>query len=209
MQIINQGTVWLYSKRFQQLDNQLFDDDEEAEQSKDNGNTAPLFVEFNRYTFQNIVVSKKDLKMYDLLSGKLKSILNNVFKKEEIGRLDITAFRMDKRHRKAYIANSKGEIFVINAQNGVMLKNVTQYLEDKKNIEQFKQSQLSQLSQSHTSLGSSRYSKSESNVDIYSDTPVMNQQSPLREKNKQLEQLIRQEQKEMRLEVKQMKQDND
>ena len=63
--------------------------------------------------------------MYDCMSGKLDSIMSNVFKKENDARVDITSFIIDGRHRKAYIANNQGEIFVINSQNGVVLKNVT------------------------------------------------------------------------------------
>lgn len=34
----------------------------------------------------------------------------------------ITKFCIDKRHRKAYIANNFGQVVVINCQNGVVLK---------------------------------------------------------------------------------------
>jgi len=43
---------------------------------------------------------------------------------------EITKFRIDKRHRKAYVANNLGQIFVINCNNGVVMKNVTHFLED-------------------------------------------------------------------------------
>ena len=71
--------------------------------------------------------------MYDITKGQLYSIFNNVFG-EQNSRAEITCFRIDKRHRKAYVANNQGQIYVINCQNGVITKNVTQYLEDRKNI---------------------------------------------------------------------------
>ena len=37
----------------------------------------------------------------------------------------ITKFCIDKKHRKAYVANNMGQINVINCQNGVVLKEVT------------------------------------------------------------------------------------
>ena len=37
----------------------------------------------------------------------------------------ITKFCIDKKHRKAYVANNIGHINVINCQNGVVLKEVT------------------------------------------------------------------------------------
>lgn len=74
----------------------------------------------NEYTFQQIVVTHSEVRMYDMLTGGLHTILNRVFKTEDVADLEITAFRIDKRHRKAYIANNKGQIYVINAQNGVL-----------------------------------------------------------------------------------------
>ena len=62
--------------------------------------------------------------MYDVLTSKLITILNNVFKDFET-KPEITSFAIDKRHRKAYVANNLGEIYVINSQNGVIIKNVT------------------------------------------------------------------------------------
>lgn len=49
---------------------------------------------------------------------------NNVF--DNLGTHgDITKFRIDKRHRKAYVANNLGQIIVVNCQSGVQLKTVT------------------------------------------------------------------------------------
>lgn len=69
----------------------------------------------NTYTLQQLVVTKKELKMYDAMTGKLESILGNIFKNENESKIEITAFKIDKRNRKAYIANNKGEILVINS----------------------------------------------------------------------------------------------
>jgi len=76
------------------------------------------------------VITKQEIRMYDVLSSKLITILNNVFKDELDRRPEITAFAIDRRHRKAYVANNLGEIVVVNSQNGVIIKNVTQYIED-------------------------------------------------------------------------------
>ena len=96
--------------------------------------------------------------------------------------MDITAFKIDKRYRKAYIGNNKGQVYVINAQNGVILNNVTSYIDDKKNIEQFK---TDNMNNTITSLGSSKFAKSDSNIDIYSDSPVIdNKKLERREKKK-------------------------
>lgn len=111
-----------------------------------------------------------------MMNGKLVTVFSNVFKEEE-RRSEITAFRIDKRHRKAYVANNHGEIFVINCQNGVILKNVTQYLEDQKNINRYMAEK--EFRKSMSSLGSSKHHDSESDnneMDIYKDTPLFERQ---------------------------------
>jgi hypothetical protein len=35
---------------------------------------------------------------------------------------DITKFKIDKRHRKAYIANNKGDIIVVDIRSGIIIK---------------------------------------------------------------------------------------
>lgn len=56
---------------------------------------------------------KEEVRMYDMITGKLMSIYNNVFK-EEFPTCEITMFKIDKRHRCAYVSNNKGRIYVIN-----------------------------------------------------------------------------------------------
>lgn len=70
--------------------------------------------------------------MYDLKSGILIGLHNKVFdairddKAQEVQDMpQITKFCIDKKHRKAYVANNMGQINVINCQNGVVLKEVT------------------------------------------------------------------------------------
>ena len=92
--------------------------------------------------------------MYDISKGKLQSLHNNIFQ-EEGSKSEITKFKIDKRHRKAYVANSQGLIFVVNCQSGVIIKNVTQYLEDNKNL---KGMEVDKNHESMTSLGTSKYS---------------------------------------------------
>ena len=45
--------------------------------------------------------------MYDLTTGVLASLQNNIFKDDEPPP-EITKFCIDKRHRKAYVANNLG-----------------------------------------------------------------------------------------------------
>ena len=70
------------------------------------------------------MVKKHDVRMYDVTNGKLQSLHNNIFQ-EDGGKSEITKFKIDKRHRKAYVANSQGQVFVVNCQSGVIIKNVT------------------------------------------------------------------------------------
>lgn len=62
--------------------------------------------------------------MYEIEKGELHSIHTNIFQEDPMAS-EITRFKIDKRHRKAYVANNHGTIYVINCQNGVILKNVT------------------------------------------------------------------------------------
>ena len=117
-----------------------------------------MAVHFDSNQFTQIVVSKSEIRMYDILTSKLITVLNNVFKIDQGQRPEITAFKIDKRHRKAYVANNKGEIFVINCQNGVIIKNVTQYIEDLRNIKEYDQGKFNETL---TSLGSSKFGDSD------------------------------------------------
>jgi hypothetical protein len=94
----------------------------------------PLQACINEYLFSLFVVTKKDVLMYDLPTGVITGMHNNLFDRgdeEAQGRATghITRFCIDKRHRKAYVANNHGQISLINCQNGVVLKNVTDVLE--------------------------------------------------------------------------------
>ena len=51
--------------------------------------------------------------MYDLTNGKLISIYGDIFGEDNITD-DITKFKIDKKHRKAYVASNTGKIYVIN-----------------------------------------------------------------------------------------------
>ena len=87
------------------------------------------------------MVKKTEIRMYDIAKGQLYSLHTNLFG-EDAGKAEITKLKIDKRHRKAYISNNKGEIIVINCQNGIVMKNVTQYLEDRKNIKRVDQTDV-------------------------------------------------------------------
>lgn len=106
-------------------------DSDEAEAGGDQSGTKqstenlyPIQALVNDYQLNVLVVKKHEVRMYDIGKGRLQSMHMNLFR-EDIISSEITKFRIDKRHRKAYVANNQGRIFVINAQNGVVLKNVT------------------------------------------------------------------------------------
>ena len=61
------------------------------------------------------------MKIYSCLDGNLMVMHQSVFKHPKINCVSI---RQDKRHRKAYIASSDGQIDVINIQSGVSLKSI-------------------------------------------------------------------------------------
>jgi WD40 repeat protein len=123
--ILSNNAFWVYNKRFFQCDTFSLEEKDKG-QNNDLGieENYPLSVHLNKYTFQQIVVTKSEVRMYDLLTGTLYTILPRVFRQEDDD-VEISAFRIDKRHRKAYVSNNKGQIFVINSQNGVVVKNVT------------------------------------------------------------------------------------
>lgn len=58
------------------------------------------------------MVQKHDILMYDLKNGKLMGLHNKIFEVQENDdvhdRPIITKFCIDKKHRKAYIANNFG-----------------------------------------------------------------------------------------------------
>ena len=60
-----------------------------------------------------MVIKQKEIRMYDLINGKLISIYNDVFG-EDNPNDEITKFKIDKKHRKAYVASNTGKVYVIN-----------------------------------------------------------------------------------------------
>ena len=167
LMIMSNQVFWVFGQRFYQLD--IFQQDientnEEQDEEREN---YPIYSGLNEYMLQQVVVQKSGIRMYDMMTGKLVTIFSNVFKEENL-KSDISVFRIDKRHRKAYVANNHGEIFVINCQNGVFLKNVTQYLEDQKNIKRYMADK--ERPKSVSSLSSSNYNpESEDEADIYQE----------------------------------------
>ena len=67
----------------------------------------------NDYLLNIFVVKKQEVRMYDIEKGQLQSIHMNIFQEDPITS-EITRFKIDKRHRKAYVANNQGIIYVIN-----------------------------------------------------------------------------------------------
>lgn len=112
---------WAYGRRFFQFDALNVDEDEGVIKSEED---YPLCAYMNYYQLSIFVIKKTEVRMYDIGKGNLYSLHTNLFQ-EEVPRAEITKLRIDKRHRKAYVSNNKGEIFVINCQNGIVMKNVT------------------------------------------------------------------------------------
>ena len=128
--MLSNNVFWVFGKRFFQTDTYQLDSDE-AEAGGDQSGTKqstenlyPIQALVNDYQLNVLVVKKHEVRMYDIGKGRLQSMHMNLFREDVISS-EITKFRIDKRHRKAYVANNQGRIFVINAQNGVVLKNVT------------------------------------------------------------------------------------
>lgn len=138
--VLSNNVFWIYGKRFFQFDtfNVDLDDDDEGGGPQASGGQAndlriPSQAMMNDYLLNVFVVKKFEVRMYDLEKGQLQAMHTNIFQEEQMT-AEITKFKIDKRHRKAYVANNQGKIIVINCQNGVVMKNVTQYIEDRKNI---------------------------------------------------------------------------
>lgn len=152
---------WAYGKRFFQFD--TYQGDAEEEQvgfGAANDGDFPICAYLNTYLLDIFVVKKHDVRMYDVTQGRLQSLHNNIFQ-EDGAKSEITKFKIDKRHRKAYVASSQGQIFVVNCQSGVIIKNVTQYLEDHRNM---KELGADHDQESLTSLGTSNYSDDEADL---------------------------------------------
>lgn len=133
--VLSNNVFWICGKRFFQYDTYADEsNDEENSNSKQAAATNyPISASINDYLFSLFVVNKKEVRMYDISNGNLQALHNNIFDAMTVNG-EITCFRIDRRHRKAYIANNQGYIIVINCQSGVRLKNVTQFLEDRAEI---------------------------------------------------------------------------
>lgn len=59
-------------------------------------NSQPIYIGMNMYSYDQVVVTKKEIKMYNAENGTLESIINNLFKNEE-SKMEITSFKIDKR----------------------------------------------------------------------------------------------------------------
>ena len=59
--------------------------------------TFPITSYINEYLFWEIVVKQKEIRMYDLINGKLISIYSDIFG-EENSSDDITKFKIDKKN---------------------------------------------------------------------------------------------------------------
>jgi hypothetical protein len=114
--IISNTCFWAYGRRFFQYD--TFSDDDaiggdDAEGTAIQEETFPIAASINEYLFWETVVKQKEIRMYDLTNGKLISIYGDIFG-EDNNTDDITKFKIDKKHRKAYVASNTGKIYVIN-----------------------------------------------------------------------------------------------
>lgn len=150
--MLSNNIFWAFGRRFFQYDTFQLEDDDTGPTSGANEGDYPVSVQVNYYLLNIFVIKKSQVRMYDIAKGRLQSLHTNIFQEEQV-KSEITCFKIDKRHRKAYVANNLGQILVINCQNGVMMKNVTQYLEDKKNIKEHNFEKGDSL----TSLGTSNF----------------------------------------------------
>ena len=83
MVALNKNCFWPYGKRFLQVDNYSSDKEAEADQEKSANEAYPLQVIFNEYLAYMMIVTKLDIRLFDITTGKLVSIFNNVFSDEE------------------------------------------------------------------------------------------------------------------------------
>jgi hypothetical protein len=59
------------------------------------------------------VVLKNEIRLYDMLTGKLLMLHSNIFQEEDTNS-EISKVKIDKRNRKLYISNNLGKIVVSN-----------------------------------------------------------------------------------------------
>jgi hypothetical protein len=114
--ITSNNCFWAYGKRFFQYDT-MTGDDGAMDKGEDDGlsideESFPIAAYLNHYLFWQIVVKQKEIRMYDLINGKLISIYSEVFGEDNND--DITKFKIDKMHRKAYVTSNTGKVYVIN-----------------------------------------------------------------------------------------------
>ncbi|CAD8060727.1 unnamed protein product [Paramecium primaurelia] len=92
-----------------------------------NEEVYPIYVEFNMYFNQFIVLTKFDLRIYDAMGGKLKKVMNEVF--DDKIQLDLSTFCFGGRQRKLFIADNAGLIRQYNMKTGEFLKKVNMHNE--------------------------------------------------------------------------------
>jgi WD40 repeat protein len=105
--VLSNNVFWACGKRFFQFDTFMDEsNDEEGQNSKSAAATNyPISAAINDYLFSLFVVNKKEVRMYDISNGNLMALHGNIFEQMTVNG-EITVFRIDKRHRKAYIANN-------------------------------------------------------------------------------------------------------
>ena len=67
----------------------------------------------NDYLMSLTVVLKNEIRLYDMLTGKLLMLHSNVFQEEDTNS-EISKVKIDKTNRKLYISNNLGKIVVSN-----------------------------------------------------------------------------------------------
>lgn len=102
----------------------------EQDQVSLNIDTVAIHAEVNFHYMNLVVVTKRDIRIYDIETGRLEKVFSDVLDTKT--NAEITSFSMDDRHRKFYVGDSYGSIRVYNISNGVYIKNVVDVLQDKK-----------------------------------------------------------------------------
>lgn len=60
----------------------MLDNDDENDPATALSNRQPIALALNLYSFDHMVVTKKEIKMYNSENGVLRSIINSIFKVE-------------------------------------------------------------------------------------------------------------------------------
>jgi len=111
--VLKHNIFWCFGKRFTQFDTKTEGDQDDlklAMKGQEETNYANQ-VMINDYLLQIFVVKKKEVRMYDIEKGVMTAIHADIFQEDGS---EITKFKIDKRFRKAYVANNQGKIIVIN-----------------------------------------------------------------------------------------------